>query len=50
MQHFRNYFVQILVIKSKCQGGAHIIQEGKNIQGAAVVGEAVPPLNVHTWY
>jgi len=32
MQHFSNYFVQILVIRSKRQGGK-MVQEGEKIPG-----------------
>jgi len=35
MQHFSNYFVQILVIRSKCRAGAQMVQEVKKYSGVA---------------
>jgi len=41
MQHFSKYFVQILVIRSKCQGGKDGPEGGG---GEKILGESCPLL------
>jgi len=48
MQHFSNYFVQILVIRSKVQGGTDGPEGSEKFQGGMDVGSGgqggdVPP-------